>query len=353
MIEVAGAPYDMGYQHGAGHRELVAESMRTWERLLASRPRPVSLETARALALGSLPEAEAYAPELVEEVRGIADGAGFTFEEVFTLNASLDVLGVLGAREYRDEPVGCSTYGVTTPAAANGDVYVGWNADDSAWWLPSCVLIHVRPEDGPPCLTWTFAGFVGRPGLNPHLALGANGLCPSDSGRGVPYPFLCRKALAQRTADDAIRAITSARRLSGMNYMLGDADGEVASLEVTGTKHAIVGPRDGWVAHTNHYVDERVGALECLVDGSPRKANTTARLRRWKELMRERAGQIGMDDLQAMHRDHANAPDSICRHPDAERPAMTLTSLVCLPRRQQMWVAYGPPCDHQFVEYGL
>src|SRR5439155_14396189 len=136
------------------------------------------------------------------------------------LNASLDVCSNLRQRQRQAAPLTCSTYAVTPPASVDGNVYLGWNADDNERWLKSCVLIRLRPDDGLPVLTWTFAGFVGRPGINPYLALGANGLGPSRDGRGVPYPFLCRRALAQRTVADAIEVITSGRRLSRMNYML-------------------------------------------------------------------------------------------------------------------------------------
>jgi isopenicillin-N N-acyltransferase-like protein len=353
LIECAGTPYEMGTQHGAEHRDLVLRSLETFERLLAGLDRPVSTEWATALAMESLADAEAYAPELVEEVRGIADGVGVGFERIFALNASLDLLSVLGARAYCGVPLNCSTYGVTAPATADGETYVGWNADDKEWWLPSCVLIRVRPAEGVPCLLWTFAGFVGRPGINPYLALGANGLCPSDSGQGVPYPFLCRKALAQRSVADAIAAITSARRLSGMNYMLGDGQENIASLEVSADHYAVIEARDGWVAHTNHYLDDSLRVMECVAEESPRYANTRKRQMRWLEMMTEKAGRIGVDDLRAMHGDHANAPDSICRHVVNEGYGMTLTSLICAPGQGRMWVTYGEPCSHPFVAYTI
>jgi isopenicillin-N N-acyltransferase-like protein len=353
MIEVGGSPYEMGVQHGAGYRELVLQSLDTMERILAARDRPATFQTATAIAMESLADAQAFAPELVEEIRGIADGAGVTFEDIFALNASLDILSVLSARDFADTLLNCSTYGITAPASTDGETYVGWNADDNERWLPSCVLIRGKPADGLPFLLWTFAGFVGRPGINPYLALSANGLCPSDSGRGALYPFICRKALAQRSVADAIKVMTSAPRLNGLNYLLGDRDGNIASLELSGHRHAVIEPEDGWIAHTNHYHDSGLRMIECLPAGSPRRANTDKRQQRWNELVKEREGRFSFDDLKEMHGDHGNAPDSICRHAVSDGFGMTLTSLICAPRQGRMWVTYGEPCSNSFVEYTL
>src|SRR5688500_978744 len=118
LIECAGSPYQMGYQHGAQYRDLVRTSMRTYQRILARFPRPATLQEATALSVESLPEAEAYAQELVEEVRGIAAGAGLSFEDVFSLNASLDICSALRRRPVPAVPHTCSTYGVTAAGSA-------------------------------------------------------------------------------------------------------------------------------------------------------------------------------------------------------------------------------------------
>lgn len=353
LIEAAGSPFEMGYQHGAGHRDLVHASMATYRWILGSFDRPATLEEATALAMESLPDAEAYAPDLVEEVRGIAAGADLPFAHVFSLNASLDVFGALRRGTRAAAPLSCSSYAVVPPASLDGTVYVGWNADDYEHWLASCVLISLRPDDAPPVLTWTFAGFVGRPGIGPHVALAANGLGPSRDARGVPYPFLCRRALAQRSVADAIAVLTSARQLSRQNYMLADADGNVASVEVTGTDYAVLGPTDGWISHTNHILDPRLRAAEDLPELAPDENNTSKRQCRWADLMRERHGRVALADLEAMHRDHAKAPDSICCHAVREGFGMTLCSLIGVPRQRRLLVAYGTPCENNFVEYRL
>ena len=59
------------------------------------------------------------------------------------------------------------------------------------------------------------------------LAAAARGT--DDCGHGLPYPFLCRKALACASTADAVKAITGHDRMAGMDYVFGDAHGAIAA----------------------------------------------------------------------------------------------------------------------------
>jgi isopenicillin-N N-acyltransferase-like protein len=361
LVEMEGEPFDMGYRHGTEFRGLIHDSMDTYRRLLATDPwgmmppgtKP-TLQSVVELAAQSIPYAEDYAPEIVEEMRGIATGSGFSLEEIFALNASADILITLAAGPTEGKKTGgCSSYAVATTGETNGATYVGWNADDSEWWLKSSVLLKGKPSGGLPFLIWNFAGFVGRPGLNPCVAMAANGLFPADCDVGVPYPVICRKILQQRSVDEAISVIASSKRMSGMNYTLGDVDGNVAAIETTARKSDVIPGIDGRVAHTNHYLSEKLASLE--KSGADGLFNSTTRLERVQEILSSKTSwSLGVDDLKALHCDHEDRPDSVCHHRDeAAGSVMTLTSLICDPKNSRMLVAYGHPCEHEFVEYHL
>jgi isopenicillin-N N-acyltransferase-like protein len=309
-----------------------------------------SFEEILDLAGESIPFTDKYAPDLVEEIRGIAEGSGFKFEEIFALNSVADIEETLSVRAARDELApSCSSYAVGKGSTLDGDTYVGWNNDWHKSWLRSTVLIKGKPHDGPPFLLSTNAGWVGRPGLNPHLGLAANGLFPSDCSPGVPYPVVCRKILQQRSVADAVAVISEMKRMGGMNYTLGDVEGNVAAVETTARRCAVIRDTNGKVVHTNHFVTEELLSYEVRIRDS--FVNSQKRLERLKELLMEReASSITVKDLETMHRDHANRPDSICRHSEE---GMTLASLICQPSQSMMLVAYGHPCEHEFVEYAL
>ncbi len=362
MVEVEGQPFDMGHQHGEELKDLVALSLEMFRRLIIADvygivpagERGPSFEQVVDFAAEAIPLTEEYAPEVVAEMRGIAEGSGSRFEEIFALNSHLDILERMWSHEGRLEPSGgCSSYAVSSPATADGDTYVGWNADEGEGWLRSIALIKARPVDAPPVMFWNFAGCIGRPGMNPYLGLSANGLFASDSWLGVPYCVVCRKVLQQRSVEDAVKVISGVRRMAGLNYTLGDVDGNVAAVETTARRTVVMAGVDGKVVHTNSYVAEELVPFEMSQGDSIE--NSQKRLERLGELvMDKQAGSITLEYLKTVHRDHANRPDSICAHGDDKFPGtMTLSSMIMQPNRSRMLVAYGHPCEHEFVEYTL
>jgi isopenicillin-N N-acyltransferase-like protein len=323
LLEVAGAPYAMGVQHGQAFRAEIARSLAIVGGLL-----PVPLETAQAYARQSIPYCQAQAPELMEEVQGIADGAGLTFEEIFTLNASLDLLGSpLSAQAYVTPD--CWAAACAGSATAGGHPLVLWTAEDSARWFDTALLIRATPLDAPPYLLWTFAGFVGRPGMTARLALAAACQPATDCGPGLPYPFICRKALACDSTASAAVAIMQYERMSGMAYTLGDSAGQLATLITTARTAQFVADEPGWTVCAGRWAEERKN--------------------RFAELLRERWGQNGWQELARIQRDHG--PGALCAHDDSG--LVTLTTFICELATQTMWIAYGSPCEQEYSGYTI
>jgi isopenicillin-N N-acyltransferase-like protein len=364
VVEVEGTPFDMGYQHGSELRDLVALSLETFRREMTSDPyglhgpgaeRP-SFEQVLDAAAESIPLADEYAPDLVEELRGLAEGSGFAFEEIFALNTEVVMLETPGPPDAPLRLGGCcSTYAVSSEATADGDTYVGGNIDWYEVWLPSSVIIKGKPAEGLPFVVCTWAGCIGRPGMNPYLGFSANGLFPNDAAEGVPYTIMCRKVLQQSSVEDALAVVSRARRITGLNYTLADAEGNVAAMETTARRTAVVSGVDGKVVHTNHYTADELLCYETLSEGDYWHLQSHRRLDRLGELLMEKEpGSIVLEDLKSVHRDHWSRPDSICQHGDDKYPGlMTLASVIIQPSGSRMLVACGQPCEHEFMEYAL
>jgi len=79
LVAVDGTHYEMGYKHGRECKDLVNWNLDAF--LFGRCFRGQSKEELLNLAHRFLPAAEDYAPELIEECRGVADGAGRTFDE--------------------------------------------------------------------------------------------------------------------------------------------------------------------------------------------------------------------------------------------------------------------------------
>lgn len=344
LLELQGAPYEMGHKHGLELKALVQSAMATFEETMT-----VPIETVVAHAAESIPYCWQQEPDLMEEVRGIAEGSGFAFEQIFALNASLDMQATAQRFESSGQP-DCWASAVGPEATADDRTFVTWTAEDRSSWLNSCVLIRIAPRNGLPCLVWTFAGFVGRPGMNPHLGLSAVCLATTDFGNGLPYPFVCRRALSRKTTPEAIEAITAARRMSGMNYTLGDADGRIATVETSARLHRVVYGTKGWVACTGLTNDGGAPRLESLTDYA--EASVPAlRLKQIDSLLHTNRGRNTLQDIQQIQRDHGLG--DLCAHEGGGWRVPCLSAFICDVKASRMWVTYGNPCEHEYVEYGL
>lgn len=84
VIECSGTPYEIGRQYGEAARGNIIRSIDT----LVARVAAGDEATKEELLLNTrkyLPVVEKFDPELIQQLRGQADGAGVTFDEVFAL----------------------------------------------------------------------------------------------------------------------------------------------------------------------------------------------------------------------------------------------------------------------------
>src|SRR5208283_6082474 len=87
------------------------------------------------------------APELVEEMRGIARGAAVPFERIFLLNSMLDLnaFRFLGMVE---NFAGCSTFAVQSEAGT-GKTLLGQTYDMPEFHQDYLTVLRLKPAKGP------------------------------------------------------------------------------------------------------------------------------------------------------------------------------------------------------------
>jgi isopenicillin-N N-acyltransferase-like protein len=324
LIALEGKPYEMGYQHGVVLRGRIAQALKIVARLL-----PVPMETAMRYASRSAAYCNDRAPELMEELRGIADGSGFSAEEIFMLNASLDLIGSAPRVKEAATRPDCWAIAISSPITADGNTFVTWTAEDSEQWREACVLLHLRPQDGVPCLVWTFAGFVGRPGFNPEMALAAACRLSNDCGDGLPYPFVCREALRCKTVAEAARVIASSERMSGMTYILGDRKGGTAVLDTSAHRIERRSTAPGYAPCAGRWEEQRLPRLD--------------------NLLQPHRGCCSRGDLERILRDHG--PGALCPHDGTGM--VSLATWICDLHAAALWVTYGSACQAAYVPYTL
>jgi isopenicillin-N N-acyltransferase-like protein len=344
---VSGTHREVGEQVGA----LAAETVRRAAEMAA--------------ASGRLDEAAAYrevtaaeVPWLVDELDGVADGAGADRLAVFA--ASIEELW--GGDDAAPSQVAaraasgrCSDLVAAPPATADGHVWVA-HAND----------LDESSEDALIALEWDVPGepIVFTVGIGPWISVGFNSaglsltgneVSPNDNRVGIPRLLGVRDALTRGSVDDATAALLHPRRASSYNDVLAHRDGAVVSVEASATDVELLRPAsDGTLAHTNHYVGERMLRYEAQDPDDPGLEASATRLACAREWLGAAApGSVTPALLRRALSDHSNAPASICRH--AGDGSHTKTVFWCLADVTDGVITFGRgnPCDSQEQMYAF
>jgi isopenicillin-N N-acyltransferase-like protein len=215
-------------------------------------------------------------------------------------------------------------------------------------------VIHAKPDDEPPFLAMTYGGLLPNIGFN---ALGICQCCdsvyPNDPRIGIPRVIASRAVLGARTPADAIRHMLIPHRAAGYNHMLAHESGELYSVEVSARHFAILYGHEGYIAHTNHYLNPNMQAVEYEPD---ELIGTRVRYFRALRLLRQ-TDKHSVKSLQAIQRDHVNFPSAICNHVDEESDPLdrekTINAMVMDLTARVMHIAWGNPCENPYHTFHL
>ncbi len=272
---------------------------------------------------GYLPRIQAFDPGMVEEMRGIAEGAAVDFEAIVLLNARTELL--YEAREVRDAarasesaaPDGCTGVVVLPEATGAGRLIHALNWDWKAECAETSIVMLIRRDDGPDVLTFAEAGALSRAGLNgAGIAITANYI-ESDrdfESPGIPLALVRRKALEAETFAQAIGVIVSTDKLTSNNLILSHRDGVAIDFECAPREAFALYPDKGLLVHANHWTHP--SALAKYRDvGIRNTPDSLYRDHRVRSLLERNIGKITPQDVVAALRDDFGAPYAVCRAP--------------------------------------
>ncbi len=366
LIDLSGSPRERGRLHGKAAADRLRRGARMYgESLLKSGVDWKELER-RAEAM--VPAIEKFDPAYVEEMRGIAEGAGEPFAAVVLMNARTEM--VVAARRQQASkhfPDGCTAALVLPEASADGTLLHGQNWDWRAECAETGVVLRIRRDDGPDILTFTEAGGLARSGLNSAgIGLTANALeCDRDyqRGTGVPLPFIRRKVLESAHLAQAVHTIVATPKL-GSNHMAvsqatADGTAEAFGFECAPDETFWLAPDRGLYVHANHWIAEAARA-KVKDTGLAETPCSIYRDKRVREQLLPRllpgGGKLALDHLRQAFFDDWGAPWSVCRPPRlSTRGVMTATTAMILmrPGEGHLEAAPMPALNRHFTTYTL
>jgi isopenicillin-N N-acyltransferase-like protein len=311
------------------------------------------------------PIAESY-PAFLEEMRGIADGAGVRQAEVLALNVRTEVMFAARAREaiaQRRRTLGeCSAFCMLPNASSDGHTVIGQNWD----WLLHCdetvIVLEVEQEGLPDFVTVVEAGLLAKAGMNSSgLGVVTNALVTElDKGEpGLPYHVILRAMMDCENLSDAVSVLEGGVRSSSANYLIAHADGVAIDVEAAPGSHSTLYfqyPEQGVLLHTNHFLAGEARKIDLSIWAMPDSPGRWQCLKAAVELGRKESpdGTLSLKTFQRAFSDHAGYPSSICCHPDVrENPldtGRTVASVLMDLGERRVWIADGFPCESSYRE---
>lgn len=349
VVEMHGSFADRGYQHGQQLKAEIHEFYEKWIRVSQECANPPQERDLLNYAKLHLPFSQEYAPELIEEMEGIAQGAGISFEKIFFLNCYDEVSSYSPEVVAKGLKGGCTAFAAVGDATVSGGTLLGQGWDMDGWYIP--YVFHIKSwGDEPEIIGLTHPGLLCGCGLNScGISFVWNSLKPTDTRIGVPVTLIGRKVLHQATLSGAVGKIINAYRANGFNMLLGSPEG-AADVETTAEKYFVTYVQDLF-AHANHY--EAPSLLEYEEYLPNIVPDTLIRSGRMRQLLNRHKGAIDTELCQRIMCDHVNFPASICRHHSPEIPWQTQSSVIISPQEGLFLASNGRPCEAGFDAYFL
>jgi len=268
ILHLNGSNYEMGFQHGTLLKEEVKQNIRAY--LNYSN---VSID----YLMNIWNTMKNYVPqEYIDELQGMADGAGITFDEIAAANMVI-IIGDAGC-------FGISAWGNATE---DGRLYHTRSFDQpfdiqdpvtGSYAHENSVLIVRNPDDGYASISPSVAGTMhGGGGFNEQgIAIGQQVCWSKDyTFNGTPGQFRVQSVLDHAsTIIDAIDILTTNKDM-GWNFIVSDSKISIGfAVETTGN-HSYFGtcddPKEGnhpfWnidcvVRRTNFFIDKDIAATQ-------------------------------------------------------------------------------------------
>jgi len=279
-----------------------------------------------------------HAPELLDEIRGIAEAAGLDYDALLTFTVTIPF-------DADEMPAGsCTVLAVLPERTVDGRTIVGRNYD----------FFHDTSEDGATTYRTYPQGrhasvgncdiWVGREdGLNEAgLFVGQAAFFMPGLQPGFTFWFLLRLLLDRcATVGEGLELLHELPHAASWTYLLADRFGEAVVVEPTVEGIEVRYPEDGLLVLTNHAVCPRWAGREAFVppDSHPRY-----------DRLRQLLGgnkPVTIEDVRQALRDHEGL---VCSHgahlPD--RKFGTLWSVMGQPGERLLEIAAGYPCQAEY-----
>ncbi|CAN5649397.1 hypothetical protein BH09PLA1_BH09PLA1_37000 [soil metagenome] len=322
VITLAGAPGEIGAQHGAAlHEQIKLLEEKYLNPRLGDGSRKVLALAAASLFVTKI------SPAHMQEIRSLAEASNLDPRTALLAQCFLDLTN----------SIACSTIALPASASPDGVPRLGRNLDFPSMDVldkVSVVMVY-RPAGAFEFVAIGWPGLIGVvSGMNEHGLTLSNMEVPREPRfpSAMPYPLLYRTILERcRTVDEAIQFLEDTPRQSANNLTLMDGAGNRAVVEIKPESIAVRrGVDDQPLISTNHQRGQ--------------DADTPGRCWRYDSLRAASTTSFGELDVRKI--------ESMLAH--AQQQDFTIQSMVIEPSRRVMYLSFGKnAASRKFYRFDL
>ena len=327
LITVSGTNYDIGFLIGS---KLKKDIKFIVDSLIDKNLSKKKLDSYLTKSKKYLDYTNAYFPNLINELKGMSDGSGVSFDKLFLLN--LEELFLDYER--------CTSIVLRD----RNKIFLYNNEDFDKIFNNRLAIVNVKLNSGVNFLSIGFPGLLlgSSVSINSYNLIQAiNSLCPKDNRLGVPKNFIARAILECKNINDAINLIARDNRASGYNHVLIQED-QIINIECT-AKNYFVSIPDDLLIYTNHYVFSSFKDAEKL-------KNSIGRYNYAKKTLNSH--KLNKDLIKKVIGSH-DKKYPICDHGNKKSNSCTLASIFIDCKTLKMCVSNGNVCKNKYNEYSL
>jgi len=335
VVVLKGSPYQMGLQQGKLLKQQISDVYKVylndlvygdWVKKYAILKGASAAYSNPSKAMAAFAaKSEKYIPqEYIDEMKGLAEGAGIDYKEVLNMTTHVDYFAILM----------CSTFVANGPATPDGKLIearnLDWASGQAKELDPFTTVFVYKPDKGHSFVSIIYPGIVGALSAvnDAKITVELNfSMAKKNGTMGFPA-LLFTRHVAQNAAtiDEAEKLIRDLPRIAGYNIMVTDGKTNKARLiEITADGVGTKDIENNSLITTNHFTTKELSGQN--VDSSRfSQLPTGERYDRLAQLIKENFGKI--DPAKAI----------IMIHDNGVMVSGTVQTIIFKPADEQIWV---------------
>jgi len=249
-LKTSGNPFQIGFQIGKHYKNKIHAILDEFEDFKKHKNR---VERTQTHVQKMLTESNRLCPEMIDEIRGMAEGSSVEFMDLFIHNS-------MHMPYWSKSSPNCST----SIIKQDGSIFIAHNEDAHPLLEKYAYFVFVTPEN--PYSTPFFSHCY--PGIVPGMSYGfnmngivqtCNSLPDPERSVGIPRMFVGRSIYEHaKTLSDVKEIIGSLKpRSGGANYNIYSMkEKSTVSIETTGSDYAVIPIVDRFF-RANHYISNK------------------------------------------------------------------------------------------------